>query len=127
MKVTVRAQPTDYAFDPATAALIVIDMERDFIEHGGFGEALGNDVTRLACIVPTVLELLTVCRDEAMMVVHTPDTRLNTGSSTTVGDCGPDANTLNQARSTTLTSGIGHTPDALISLPLESNRLTPPT
>lgn len=101
MSITVRAQPTDFEFDPATAALIVIDMQRDFIEPGGFGEALGNDVTRLARIVPTVLELLTVCRDEAMMVVHTreahqadlsdcpPSKRLRGSPRLKIGDQGP--------------------------------------
>src|SRR3954468_16081155 len=63
----------------------------------------------------------------AMMVVHAPDRRLYTGSSNTAGDRGPDENTLNQLRSATLSSGTGHTLDALISLPLASNRLTPPT
>jgi len=50
----IAARPYPYAFEPATAALVVIDMQRDFIERGGFGEALGNDVSRLAAIVPTV-------------------------------------------------------------------------
>ena len=48
------ARPFPFAFDPATTALIVIDMQRDFIEPGGFGAALGNDVSLLAAIVPTV-------------------------------------------------------------------------
>ena len=42
----VAAQPYVYTFTPATAALLVIDMQRDFIEPGGFGEALGNDTSR---------------------------------------------------------------------------------
>ena len=52
----VDARPYPYAFDPRHAALLVIDMQRDFIEPGGFGEALGNDVSQLGAIVPTVAE-----------------------------------------------------------------------
>ena len=54
----VAAQPYPYRFEPSTTALLVIDMQRDFIEPGGFGEALGNDVARLGAIVPTVRALL---------------------------------------------------------------------
>ena len=56
--LTVAAQPYAYAFEPSSTALVVIDMQRDFIERGGFGETLGNDVSRLATIVPTVAALL---------------------------------------------------------------------
>ena len=54
----VAAQPYAYRFEPRSTALIVIDMQRDFVEPGGFGAALGNDVTRLGAIVPTVRTLL---------------------------------------------------------------------
>ncbi|MFS8853178.1 hypothetical protein NW832_10345 [Synechococcus sp. R5-16] len=43
-------------------ALVIIDMQRDFLEPGGFGEMLGNDVTQLGSIVPTLEELLDFCR-----------------------------------------------------------------
>ena len=58
MAVSVSARPYDFAFDPAHAALVVIDMKRDFIEPGGFGDTLGNDVSRLKAIVPTVAALI---------------------------------------------------------------------
>ena len=45
--ITVPARPDAFAFDPARTALIVIDMQRDFLEPGGFGAMLGNDVTQL--------------------------------------------------------------------------------
>ena len=58
----VAAQPYPYTFDLAHTALVVIDMQRDFIEQGGFGASLGNDVTRLSAIVPTVARLMAGCR-----------------------------------------------------------------
>ena len=54
LMAAIDAAPFPFRFEPAATALIVIDMQRDFIEPGGFGESLGNDVTRLAAIVPTV-------------------------------------------------------------------------
>jgi isochorismate hydrolase len=48
----VDAQPYAFTFDPATAALVIIDMQRDFVEPGGFGETLGNDVSLLQSVVP---------------------------------------------------------------------------
>src|SRR5260221_10840547 len=68
----VRARPFDYAFEPRTSALVVIDMQRDFLESGGFGAALGNDVARLTAIVPTVKALLEACRRAGIMIIHTP-------------------------------------------------------
>ncbi|MEM7024240.1 MAG: cysteine hydrolase [Pseudomonadota bacterium] len=52
-------------------ALIVIDMQRDFIEPGGFGASLGNDVTRLQSIVPVVQRLIEGCRAAGVPVIHT--------------------------------------------------------
>jgi nicotinamidase-related amidase len=68
---TIAAQPFDFAFDPAHTALIVIDMQRDFIEPGGFGATLGNDVTLLKRIVPTVARLIDVFRKAGLPVIHT--------------------------------------------------------
>ncbi|WP_299609235.1 cysteine hydrolase family protein [uncultured Tateyamaria sp.] len=65
------ARPFPFAFDPAKTALIVIDMQRDFVEPGGFGETLGNDVTRLQAIVPTTAALIDLCRNNGMEVIHT--------------------------------------------------------
>lgn len=49
---SVDARPSPYTFDPATTALLVIDMQRDFLEPGGFGESLGNDVAELRRTIP---------------------------------------------------------------------------
>ncbi len=68
---TIAALPFDFTFDPARLALIVIDMQRDFIEPGGFGATLGNDVSLLAKIVPTVGRLIDAFRSAGLPIVHT--------------------------------------------------------
>ena len=67
----IQAEPFPFPLDVAHAALIVIDMQRDFIEPGGFGASLGNDVTLLQAIVPTARRLLEGCRAAGMTVIHT--------------------------------------------------------
>lgn len=52
------ATPSASAFAPDEIALVIIDMQREFIEPGGFGHTLGNDVSLLGAIVPTVRRLL---------------------------------------------------------------------
>jgi biuret amidohydrolase len=68
---TVKAKPYEFEFSPSKTALIVIDMQRDFIEPGGFGETLGNNVGLLAAIVPTVKRLLDTCRKAGITIIHT--------------------------------------------------------
>jgi len=68
---TIAARPFDFCFDPAHLALIVIDMQRDFIEPGGFGATLGNDVSLLKRIVPRVARLIEVFRTAGLTIVHT--------------------------------------------------------
>lgn len=67
----IAARPFDFPFDPARLGLVVIDMQRDFIEEGGFGASLGNDVSRLAAIVPTVASLIAGFRAAGLPVIHT--------------------------------------------------------
>lgn len=67
----IAAQPFDFTFDPKTTALIVIDMQRDFIEDGGFGASLGNDVAPLQAIVPTTARLIAAARGAGLTVIHT--------------------------------------------------------
>ncbi|MCR9085959.1 MAG: cysteine hydrolase [Rhodobacteraceae bacterium] len=99
--VTLAAAPFDLSFDPSSTALIVIDMQRDFIEPGGFGAALGNDVTPLQAIVPTVARLLALARRHGLPVIHTrechmpdlsdcPPTKRDRGApDLRIGDAGP--------------------------------------
>jgi nicotinamidase-related amidase len=69
--ISVPARPYGYPLDPAHTALVVIDMQRDFIEKGGFGDSLGNDVARLEAIVPTTARLIALFRDQGWPLVHT--------------------------------------------------------
>lgn len=67
----VDARPFPYEFDLAHTALMLIDMQRDFIEPGGFGETLGNDVSLLESIVPATQAMLSAWRAASGTVVHT--------------------------------------------------------
>ena len=69
--VSVDARPYPFTFDPATTALVIIDMQRDFLEPGGFGETLGNDVSLLAPTIPVVGAVLAAARELGMTVIHT--------------------------------------------------------
>src|SRR3954465_10976542 len=71
MTTLVPAQPGPFAFDLDTTALVLIDMQRDFLEPGGFGEALGNDVSLLSKAVKPCRTLLEAWRRRELMVVHT--------------------------------------------------------
>ena len=70
---SVAAQPYTYEFSPARTAVVMIDMQRDFILPGGFGETLGNKVSLLAAIVPTARKLLDGCRAAGMTIIHTKE------------------------------------------------------
>ncbi|WP_417308092.1 cysteine hydrolase family protein [Devosia sp.] len=71
MTIEIPAQPYPYPLDPAHTALVVIDMQRDFIEKGGFGDSLGNDVARLEAIIPTTAALIALFRRQGWPVIHT--------------------------------------------------------
>lgn len=98
---TIHAAPFDFVFAMETVALIIIDMQRDFTEPGGFGASLGNDVAPLQAIVPTVRTLLDTFRVHGLPVVHTmechrpdlsdcpPTKRLRGAPALRIGDEGP--------------------------------------
>ena len=97
----VAAQPFTYEFDLATTALVIIDMQRDFIEPGGFGESLGNNVALLSAIVPACRAVLSAWREAGGLIVHTreahrpdltdcPASKRSRGNpSLRIGDVGP--------------------------------------
>jgi nicotinamidase-related amidase len=104
--ITLPADPYPFEFDPATTALVIIDMQRDFVEAGGFGETLGNDVTLLQSVVPPLKKVLDTARAVGMTVIHTreghvpdlsdcPPAKLNRGEpSLRIGDPGPKGRIL---------------------------------
>ncbi|MGC5322025.1 cysteine hydrolase family protein [Micromonospora arida] len=100
------ARPGPYAFDIPTTALLVIDMQRDFLEPGGFGESLGNDVGQLRRTIAPLAALLAAARAVGLSVVHTreghlpdlsdcPPAKLSRGApSRRIGDPGPKGRIL---------------------------------
>jgi nicotinamidase-related amidase len=98
---TVRAEPEPIDLDWPSTALVIIDMQRDFMEPGGFGETLGNDVTQLARAVKPIGAVLSAARDMGMLVIHTreghlpdlsdaPPAKVERGApSLRIGDPGP--------------------------------------
>ncbi|WP_349368746.1 isochorismatase family cysteine hydrolase [Salinarimonas sp.] len=99
--VEIPAEPYPYPLAPGATALVVIDMQRDFVEPGGFGAALGNDVSRLLAIVPVVARLIALFREHRWPIVHTreahrpdlsdcpPAKRARGNAPTRIGDEGP--------------------------------------
>jgi nicotinamidase-related amidase len=98
---TVEAEPEPLGLDPDRTALLIIDMQRDFLEPGGFGESLGNDVSLLSAAVKPCQALLRMARRRRMLVIHTreghrpdlsdaPPAKVNRGSpSARIGAPGP--------------------------------------
>ena len=99
--IDIPATPFPYALNPGATALVVIDMQRDFIEPGGFGASLGNDVTLLASAILPIQALLRAWRARGWPVVHTreshsadlaycpPAKRLRGSPALRIGDAGP--------------------------------------
>jgi nicotinamidase-related amidase len=98
--VEVPAEPSPFSLVPGKTALIVIDMQRDFLLPGGFGESLGNDVDQLRKVVSPLADLIAAARVAGVMVIHTreghapdlsdcPAAKLNRGApSKRIGDEG---------------------------------------
>jgi nicotinamidase-related amidase len=73
---TVPARPEAWSFDPAHTAVVLIDMQRDFLEPGGFGAMLGNDVTALGDVAACCARLLAWARGGGLRVIHTQEAHL---------------------------------------------------
>ncbi len=98
---TIAARPVPFVFDPAHTALLMIDMQRDFLEPGGFGAMLGNDVSQLGDVALKCGELLAWARAHSLLIVHTqeahardlsdcpPSKRARGALACGIGDAGP--------------------------------------
>src|ERR1700681_2420637 len=99
--ISVDAEPYEYEFEPAHCALLIIDMQRDFLEPGGFGEMLGNDVSQLRRTIEPNRRLLSAWRAAGLLAMHTreghppalsdlpPSKKVRGRSKTSIGDSGP--------------------------------------
>jgi nicotinamidase-related amidase len=100
-KVAIEAEPSPIEVDLASTALLIIDMQRDFLEPGGFGESLGNEVARLQAAVKPIAAVLGLARKRGMFIIHTreghrpdlsdaPRAKIERGApSKRIGDPGP--------------------------------------
>jgi nicotinamidase-related amidase len=75
-KSVIIAEPEPIEIDWSATALVIIDMQRDFLEAGGFGETLGNDVSRLATAIKPIASVLRAARDLGILVIHTREGHL---------------------------------------------------
>ncbi|MEU4162704.1 cysteine hydrolase [Actinoplanes sp. NPDC026670] len=80
----VGAQPSPFEFDLDTTALVVIDMQRDFLLPGGFGESLGNDVAELRRTIEPLTALISAWRAAGLPIIHTRE-----GHLPDLSDCPP--------------------------------------
>jgi biuret amidohydrolase len=99
--IIVQAEPYEFEFDGTRCALVIIDMQRDFLEPGGFGEMLGNDVSQLRRTIEPNRRLLDRWRRAGFPVIHTreghrpdltdlpPSKKIRGRSPTCIGDPGP--------------------------------------
>ncbi len=90
MSISLSARPAPLTFDLATTAVIIIDMQRDFLEPGGFGELLGNDVSLLRSTIAPTAAVLDAARTAGVVVIHTRE-----GHRPDLSDCPPAKLTRN--------------------------------
>jgi len=101
VKTLIAAEPHPISVDLDHTALLIIDMQRDFLDPGGFGETLGNDVSKLQAAVKPLQAVLAAARAAGLLVIHTreghrpdlsdaPRAKIERGApSARIGDAGP--------------------------------------
>ena len=99
-RLSIDAKPSSFSAELERSAAVIIDMQRDFLEPGGFGESLGNDVSLLRSAIGPCKKLLAALREVGMLVIHTreghrpdlsdaPAAKVHRGSGPHIGDVGP--------------------------------------
>ena len=100
-QIKVKAKPYDFALVPTQTGLLIIDVQRDFVNYGGFGEALGNKVEQLQKVIEPIKQVLEIFRTKKLPVIFTkeahkpdltnlPKTKRNRGHlKLKIGDKGP--------------------------------------
>ena len=87
-----------HSFDSQRSALLVIDMQRDFLDPRGYAAMAGVDVARLRQTIAPVQSLLRAARNHNMRVVFTRE-----GHEPSLSDCPP----VKLARSKNTGAAIG--------------------
>ena len=75
--ITLHARPKPFRFDPKRTAVLSVDWQRDFLEPGGYGEALGNDVSKLRKAIEPARKVLASARKAGLLIVHTREGHLS--------------------------------------------------
>ena len=138
--IKIAAEPTPIGIDLARTALIIIDMQRDFLEPGGFGETLGNNVSLLKSAVEPCRQVLAAARKARILVIHTreghspdmndaPPAKVERGEpSKRIGDPGPmGPYSFKASPDTTLSRSFIRLPANRSSTSPARARSTPPT
>lgn len=99
--IHLQAQPYVFSFIPDKTALLIIDVQRDFVYPGGFGEMLGNKVEILQKVINPIQKILKCFREKGLMIIFTkeahkpdlsdlPETKRERGNlKVRIGDEGP--------------------------------------
>jgi biuret amidohydrolase len=80
----IEAEPGAVDFDLHETALIVIDMQKDFLYSNGYGAFLGNDVLLLQRTIGPIQAVLRAARQQEMLIIHTRE-----GHTPDLSDCPP--------------------------------------
>jgi len=78
------AKPGPFEIRIGSCALVIIDLQIDFMEAGGWAEAIGLDISLLAPVVPVIAELLGCFRRLDLPVIYTRE-----GYRPDLADCPP--------------------------------------
>jgi nicotinamidase-related amidase len=80
--LSIGAKPYAFSFPLQHTALLVIDMQRDFLLAKGFGEIQGGNLEAVQASIAPTKQLLEACRGASMTIVHTRE-----GHKPDLSDC----------------------------------------